>query len=662
MDVHEIPYAQRIQDVFKRYRAIIEDWDAFVDALMHPMPIHFWTNTTRLSREMLSEILQGLGYTPQCSTWNTYAATLPSDLALGGTWPYLAGLLHIQEEVSMLPVHCLQPKPGERFLDLCAAPGNKTARLSVALNNRGTIVANDRNPGRLRTLRRHISQLGLYNIAVTHFNAARYPSEAGMFDGVLVDAPCTGMGTSRKTRGINPQWAYDTSSETLSVTQEQILNRAFALCKPGGSIVYSTCTYAPQENERVIHRFLQKHRSLGAAIEALPLHELPHSPGLTAWGGEQYAPELAQTARFWPHQLNSGGFFVAKIRKSKQMDIPSTQTLESSSLRTLSPQKECTLNTPEQETLAPLFERFGLPQEQLHTSHWTRQGRRNLYFHTKDLEPPEAPIPDNKGLLVCTEGPKYTKLTTIGAMVWSPHATRHTIELTKTQKEAYLQRQTCIVSPQQSTLCEEPGIVIVRYKKWGIGTGLWKKDNTLESLYPKSKGREFMHIHAKSSPSDTEEPSIRCRRAQPADLHAIYLMGQDVWGAEQSKEEYLRECEQSSKYKKGTWYVLEQEGVLVSSLIVYRGLFNIPSGCVGIGSVATDPKYRKQGHAAHLIRTVCADAQKDEVRAIYLFSDIDKRYYERLGFQSLFQENSSYCMLLQLETHIELSNATPHPF
>jgi 16S rRNA C967 or C1407 C5-methylase (RsmB/RsmF family) len=179
-------------------------------------------------------------------------------------------------------------------------------------------VANDRNVYRLRALRRVIDRLGVANTSVTAYDGANYPRESGEFDKVLVDAPCSCEGTSRK----NPEVVHASSVDyfnRLSGTQRALLRQAVRRCRKGGLIVYSTCTYAPEENELVVDDLLEE---FGAhALRLLParIDGLASSPGITRWDGRQLSEELTRTMRLWPHQNDTGGFFVALLEKTAEV-------------------------------------------------------------------------------------------------------------------------------------------------------------------------------------------------------------------------------------------------------------------------------------------------------------------------------------------------------
>lgn len=297
---------------FERYRPLVDDWAAFCDALARPLPVCVWANTLKATPERVAASLEEEGFPAEPLPWYPGAFRLPADADAGTRLPYVTGLYHIQEEVSLLPPLLLGPQPHERVLDLCAAPGNKTAQIAVALQNTGTVVANDRSMGRLQVVHATMSRLGIANASTTCYDAASFPGGAP-YDRILADVPCSCEGTSRKHPGVL-QNAGPEQSCRLGRTQEAILRRAAALCRPGGRIVYATCTYAPEENEAVVDAVLRAH---GGALRLLPARApgLAATPGLTEWEGQPFDASLAYALRVWPHQNDSGGFFAAVLEK-----------------------------------------------------------------------------------------------------------------------------------------------------------------------------------------------------------------------------------------------------------------------------------------------------------------------------------------------------------
>jgi NOL1/NOP2/sun family putative RNA methylase len=308
---------------FERYRDLIDDWDAFCTALSRPLPTCVWTNTLRTSPERLSEWMHEGGYSPTPIDWYPGAFRLAPDVSPGNRLEYVGGLYHVQEEVSLVPPVLLAPSSDERVLDLCAAPGNKTAQMAVAMQNRGTLVANDRSVSRLRAMRRIIDRLGVVNISVTAYDGANYPPanfppNGDAFDKVLVDVPCSCEGTSRKYPESIDNASVDFSNR-LAGTQRALLRQAVRRCNVGGLIAYSTCTYAPEENELVVDDLLEE---MGAgALRLVParIDGLVSSPGITRWDDRHLSTDLTHAMRIWPHQNDTGGFFVALLEKTAEV-------------------------------------------------------------------------------------------------------------------------------------------------------------------------------------------------------------------------------------------------------------------------------------------------------------------------------------------------------
>lgn len=297
---------------FERYRPIVDDWDAFAEALHRPLPTCIWANPLRTTPEKLADWLRDQGLDLAPLPWIDHAFRLPADVAVGNRFAYVTGLYHVQEEVSLLPVPLLDPQPDDRVLDLCAAPGNKTAQIATRLENRGTVVANDISYGRLASMRSTLDRLGIANVTTTTYDASNYPPESGTFDRVLADVPCSCEGTSRKQPNVIEQ---RDAMRDMTGAQTAILRKAVQLCRSGGRVVYSTCTYAPEENEAVVDAVLRDVGTDRLRLRPARVEGVASSPGLTAWQDRSFHPSLAHAMRVWPHQNDTGGFFVAVLEK-----------------------------------------------------------------------------------------------------------------------------------------------------------------------------------------------------------------------------------------------------------------------------------------------------------------------------------------------------------
>jgi len=295
-------------DYFERYRDIIDDWEAFRDALSRPLPTCGWSNRLKCSRDQLLRRFSDDGIEASPIEWHPDAFILGDEVHPGRRMEHIAGLFQVQEEAALGAVRFLDLQSGDRVLDMCAAPGNKTAQICIELENTGTVVANDRSYHRLRAVRNTADRLGIVNMVVTEYDAGNLPSDIGRFDAVLADVPCSCTGTSRKNPSVLDD--PDQSIESLANTQRAILYKAFQLTRPGGRVVYSTCSYAPEENESVVQDILDRLDYEPRWVECR-IPGFRAAPGLTEWQGEAFSPEMSRAMRVWPHHNDTGGFFVA---------------------------------------------------------------------------------------------------------------------------------------------------------------------------------------------------------------------------------------------------------------------------------------------------------------------------------------------------------------
>jgi NOL1/NOP2/sun family putative RNA methylase len=227
---------------------------------------------------------------------------------------YHAGLYYIQEPSAMSPAVILQPRPGERVLDLCAAPGGKTVQLAASLENSGVLVTNDNNPNRVKALVKNVERYGLTRTIVTNETPDRLAAVFGeYFDRVLVDAPCSGEGMFRKEPDMVKSWSLS-AVEVCTSMQQPILQDAARMLKPGGWLMYSTCTFAPEENEQMIAGFLESHPEF--TLWPIAMHA-GWDEGKPEWTNHQNN-ELEKTVRLWPYKIDGEGHYLALLQKSSQ--------------------------------------------------------------------------------------------------------------------------------------------------------------------------------------------------------------------------------------------------------------------------------------------------------------------------------------------------------
>lgn len=222
-----------------------------------------------------------------------------------------AGLYYIQEPSAMFVAETLDAKPGERVLDLCAAPGGKSTQIAVSMQNRGLLVSNEIYPKRAKSLSENIERMGITSALVTNETPERLAEYfPGNFDKILVDAPCSGEGMFRKDPDAAQYWSLDHVRECAAL-QSQILDHAYSMLREEGILVYSTCTFSPEEDEQMIDHFLKKYPDM----EVLPIEKTGGvEDGRPQWTDSANS-ELRKTARLWPHHLDGEGHFVARLQK-----------------------------------------------------------------------------------------------------------------------------------------------------------------------------------------------------------------------------------------------------------------------------------------------------------------------------------------------------------
>ena len=235
-----------------------------------------------------------------------------SDAPRPSRHPYhQAGVYYLQDPAAMAVAEVVAPRPGDRVLDLAAAPGGKSTHLAGMMAGHGLLVANDVHQERARALLGNLERLGVVNAMVTQERPERLARAwSGWFDRVLLDAPCSGEGMFRKNPDAARHWS---EGHVLGCARRQdgLLDVAADLVRPGGTLIYATCTFAPEENEGAVVRFLARHPDFTLVQVRLPGVQ----PGRPDWV-DPHDPRMAMTARIWPHRGVGEGHFVASLRRA----------------------------------------------------------------------------------------------------------------------------------------------------------------------------------------------------------------------------------------------------------------------------------------------------------------------------------------------------------
>jgi NOL1/NOP2/sun family putative RNA methylase len=263
-------------------------------------------NTLKLSPEQFRSISP---WSLEPIPWVPEGFYYPPEARPGPHPFFYAGLYYVQEPSAQAVGVLADPQPGERVLDLAASPGGKTTHLASRMGGRGLLVANEVDGGRMGGLLENVERWGA-RLAVVSAPLERLAEQWGAyFDRVVLDAPCSGEGMFRKDPDVVRHWGPGTPARSARV-QRQLIEHAGALVRPGGVLVYSTCTFAPEENEQVIAHFLSRNPEF--ELEDARIHQ-SFAPAVPAWGDGN--PALAKAARLWPHRLRGEGHFLARLRR-----------------------------------------------------------------------------------------------------------------------------------------------------------------------------------------------------------------------------------------------------------------------------------------------------------------------------------------------------------
>jgi NOL1/NOP2/sun family putative RNA methylase len=297
-----------------RMRALLGgEAEALFRALQGPPHLGLRVNTLKTVPERFAALSPWpLERLPWCGSG--YRLSAPAGTPRPGLHPlHRAGVYYLQEPSAMAVAEAVAPTPGAWVLDLAAAPGGKATHLGALLGGSGLLVANEAVSGRVRALGENLERCGVPNALLVSETVERLAARwRGLFDYVLLDAPCSGEGMFRKSDDARAMWSAATVARCAQ-RQRALLDAAAALVKPGGVLVYSTCTFAPEENEGVVATFLRAHPEFTLSPLTLP----GAAPGRPDWAADGAELSLERAARFWPHRTPGEGHFVARLERAR---------------------------------------------------------------------------------------------------------------------------------------------------------------------------------------------------------------------------------------------------------------------------------------------------------------------------------------------------------
>ncbi len=323
-------FKERMQKLLKDEK----DFNEYLKIIQVPLLNSIRCNTLKISPEKLKNKLEAKAWKIK-QPFKDYPEIMIIENSLqpgelGRSLQHLLGYYYVQEIVSMMPVLALalNPSKDEFVLDLCAAPGSKTTQIAAEMKNKGTIIANEVNLGRIKILASNTERCGVMNCIISKKDGTtlcnKFRKEGILFDKILLDAPCSGEGTLRSSVRTSKMWNPKTIKK-MSYLQKNLFEAAFSCLKQGGEIVYSTCTHAPEEDEEIVDFALNRFKD-AIKIEKINL-PLKCRQGITEWEDKTFSDEVKKACRIYPHDNDTEGFFLAKFikinNKNIQGEVPS---------------------------------------------------------------------------------------------------------------------------------------------------------------------------------------------------------------------------------------------------------------------------------------------------------------------------------------------------
>lgn len=313
------PFADAEKYVFKeafvKQYSALTDWPEFKKYTLSFLRKSIRVNTLKISvKDCINRLEQDwiLEPVPWCKE-GFFIEHKNGRLDVGNTIEHTLGYYYVQEAASMLPPLALDPQPGDVVLDVAAAPGSKTSQMAQMMNNKGLIVANDIKGDRLASLGINLQRTGVSNTVITLMDGLYFAKSGMQFDKILLDAPCSGTGTIRKSPKTIMMWNPE-SIKRLVRLQQKLIRMAWQILKPGGTLVYSTCSTEPVEDEGIVDFLLKEAPDAKVVNIDLPLKK---GTPVMEWDGQKYNPQVKKTLRLWPQDNDTEGFFVARIVKEE---------------------------------------------------------------------------------------------------------------------------------------------------------------------------------------------------------------------------------------------------------------------------------------------------------------------------------------------------------
>ncbi len=483
---------------WERYRGVLPEWDRCEAACSTPAPRTVRAFPSRLPEPELLRRLTHQGFVLEPLPFPPHVYRVVREpFPVSKTLEHWLGYVYVQESVMAVVAHALLESDRPRLvLDLCAAPGGKTTHLSELLPQ-ATVVAADTSQRRLRALGANLQRTARLNVTTFRADGRTFPLGAA-FDAVLVDAPCSAEGNVRDDPRVRRELPPATRRR-LARLQEALLRRAVRLARPGGVVVYATCTFAPEENEEVVDRVLSDHPDLDVEAPSLPV---PHAGGVIEFAGRPYDPRLQHAWRVYPHHMDSGGLFLVRLRKAGS---ESAEWSEPPPVHPAAGISEGQAQRRVQRAVALLVDELGVPREHLEGLRWMA-ARKHLWLHRCAAWPAALWKPSRTwelsgcGLRAFARWGRAHERPTSWLVQWLGRAVQRRVDLDLAQWERLL-------SGQELTVSEPDGFVALAYREDVLGAG-WVRARRLRHMIPADRAeqlREALSLRSAVCPSALQD-------------------------------------------------------------------------------------------------------------------------------------------------------------
>ncbi len=392
---------------------------------------------------------------------------------LGSTFEIAFGFYYLQGLTSMLPPIVLNPQQDEKVLDLCSAPGSKTTQLAELMKNKGTLVVNEIQIDRVKALVFNLDKMNFLNYGVINSKGeilSKYYEEE--FDKILVDAPCSGLGIIQKKSEVNKWWSLERVSKLCDL-QTRLLVAAIKMLKPGGEVVYSTCTLTVEENELIIDKVLKKY-PVEVCDFQMPLN---YKPGFTKYHGNSLHPDLSKAIRIFPWEADSDGFFLVKLRKTDSIPAAEDSKWKKSYVMKMCESTDADIV----DYLNILSDEFGIDKSAF-TNYKFIIKHGDVYFVNSDWNETNLGLFHRIGTKFGTiDKNKKIVLHSHSAQILSKHLTKNIYEITDIEEARTYLNGGLILNDSLP-----PGQYAVKYDGIILGTGVVIQGG-LKSRFPRSK-------------------------------------------------------------------------------------------------------------------------------------------------------------------------------